>query len=118
MHAALAQALERDRCSAAVLIGSDCPPLSAGYLAKAFAALRDGSDAVLGPAEDGGYVLVGATRPLPEIFAGIAWSTPAVMNETRARLCGLHARWCELETLWDVDDQAGYGRYAREHLGA
>ena len=118
MHAALVQALEQDRCGAAVLIGSDCPPLSTGYLAKAFVALRNGSDAVFGPAEDGGYVLVGATRALPEIFSGMAWSTAGVMDETRARLRRLGVRWCELDTLWDVDGPADYERYVREHPGA
>ena len=117
MHAALAQALERDRCSAAVLVGSDCPLLSAQYLAAAFAALREGNDAVFGPAEDGGYVLVGLARPIPCIFSSIGWSTPAVMDQTRGRLRELGCRWRELDTLWDVDGPADYERFVRESPG-
>jgi uncharacterized protein len=114
MHTALIQALERDRCSAVVLVGSDCPLLSTQYLAVAFAALREGNDAVFGPAEDGGYVLVGVTRPIPEIFSSIAWSTPAVMDQTRRRAGELGCRWRELETLWDIDGPADYERFVRE----
>ena len=62
MERALAEA---DRC---VLIGSDCPDIDANYVEAAFDAL-DSADVVFGPAEDGGYGLVGLTRPVPEVFA-------------------------------------------------
>jgi len=59
---------------------------------------------VFGPAEDGGYVLIGlARRPTAELFEDIAWGTATVMQETRARLARGDWRWRELALLWDVD---------------
>lgn len=116
MHAAFVRTLEVDRCSAVVLIGSDCAVLSPEHLARAFAALREGCDAVFGPAEDGGYVLVGLSRPAAELFSGMVWSTPTVMAETRARLRRLGRTSRELEPLWDVDRPEDYARLAREGL--
>ena len=90
--------------SPGLLIGSDCPALTAEYLREAAAALAGGNDAVLGPAEDGGYVLIGLARsPLPQLFDGIVWGAATVMQETRSRLARLNWRWRELATLWDVD---------------
>jgi len=90
--------------SPGLLIGCDCPALTAAYLREAAAALTDGNDAVLGPAEDGGYVLIGLSRSPPaELFAGIAWGTATVMEETRMRLARLHWRWRELALMWDLD---------------
>ena len=87
-----------------LLIGCDCPVLTAGYLREAAAALTGGSDAVFGPAEDGGYVLIGlARRPAAPLFETISWGTATVMRETRARLERGNWRWRELAPLWDVD---------------
>ena len=112
MHHAFTRALEIDRCDRAVLIGSDCPALTAGHLSLAFEALRAGCDAVLSPAEDGGYVLIGLTRVAPELFSDIPWSTEVVMAQTRERLLRPGWSWRELETLWDVDRPADYDRLA------
>ena len=87
----------------AVLIGSDCPVLRPGDLRAAVGALRAGADAVLSPAEDGGYALIGLRRVSRRLFDGIAWSTPAVLAQTRRRLRQLRWRWKELRTVWDVD---------------
>ena len=90
--------------SPGVLVGSDCPVLSAEYLREAAACLAGGNDAVFGPAEDGGYVLIGLARaPSAQLFEGIAWGTSTVMQETRERLVRLNWRWRELAMLWDVD---------------
>ncbi len=93
-----------------LLIGSDCPALSARDLRQAEQALREGHDAVLAPAEDGGYALIGLTRCDARLFEGIAWGGDGVMAETRARLAALGWRWRELETLWDVDRPEDYAR--------
>jgi glycosyltransferase A (GT-A) superfamily protein (DUF2064 family) len=86
------------------LIGCDCPALTPVYLREAAAALAGGNDAVLGPAEDGGYVLIGLARaPVVQLFEDIAWGTATVMQETRTRLARGHWRWRELEPLWDLD---------------
>jgi hypothetical protein len=87
----------------AVVIGTDCPAMTADYLARAFALLDGGADAVVGPAEDGGYVLLGLRRMDKRLFEGVAWGTDRVLDQTRERLAVLGWRWQELETLWDVD---------------
>lgn len=101
--------------AALVLIGSDCPALSPGVIAKAAGALSS-HDAVVAPAEDGGYVLLGLARPVPELFAGIAWGGPEVMAQTRARLAGAGVDCRELETFWDIDRPEDHARLEREGL--
>lgn len=114
MRAAVEDALARG--AVPILVGSDCPGLDAGYLARASDALES-HDAVLGPAEDGGYVLVGLARPLP-LFDGIAWSTPSVLAQTRAALASAGARWRELPVLWDVDTAEDLARWHGERATA
>ena len=101
--------------SGLLLIGSDCPALTPGHLQAAAAALAS-NDAVFGPAEDGGYVLVGLPRPLPRIFEGIEWGGAGVMAATRERLREAGTRWHELPVLWDVDRPADYARLQGEGL--
>lgn len=93
----------------ALLVGSDCPALAAGDLRAAASSLTT-HDAVFQPAEDGGYVLVGLSRPLPGIFDGIRWGEPGVMRETRERLRATGARWREMPVRWDVDRPEDYRR--------
>lgn len=88
-----------------VIIGSDLPGLSAGLLRRAFS-LLDAGEAVLGPARDGGYWLLGLRRPVPEVFRGIAWSTPEVFEATVKRLREVGIEPALLETLADVDRAA------------
>ena len=107
MRNALGDAL--DRGTPAILVGSDCPVLGPDYLACAASALRD-HDAVFGPAEDGGYVLVGLARRV-DAFAGITWSGPRVMETTRAQLLAQQASWQELPVLWDVDNESDLVRW-------
>jgi hypothetical protein len=93
-----------------LLVGSDCPALTARHLRQADKALRDGADAVFVPCEDGGYALIGLTRADTGLFDGIAWGGDSVMADTRARLKRLGWAWSELETLWDVDRPEDYAR--------
>ena len=86
-----------------LLIGCDSPVLQPVHLRQALQWLNQGCDAVLGPAEDGGYLLLGLNRVSPELFRGIAWGGAEVLAETRSRLLRLGWRWRELETLWDLD---------------
>jgi len=76
---------------------------------RAAAALQS-HDAVVGPAEDGGYVLVGLARDV-EAFDGVRWSTADVMTQTRAKLAASGARWTELPMLWDIDNRADLARW-------
>jgi uncharacterized protein len=87
----------------ALVIGSDAPTLTAEHLREAADVLRGGSDAVLFPAQDGGYVLIGTRRAQPALFSDVPWSTAAVMPETRRRLTALGLIWQEPVTLWDID---------------
>jgi len=98
----------------AVLVGSDIPALSAQYLRDAERALAGGDDVVIGPAEDGGYVLVGLSRCDPELFRGIPWGGPKVLPETRRRIAALGWRLRELPALWDVDRPEDLGRLPQE----
>lgn len=86
-----------------VIVGSDLPELSADLLRRAFDAL-DAHPAVLGPARDGGYYLMGLTRPVPGLFDGIAWSTPQVLAATLERFRAAGIVPAMLETLADVDE--------------
>lgn len=94
----------------AVLIGTDCPALTASHLRQAAQRLADGNDAVLIPAEDGGYALIGLGRCDTTLFQGIEWGGANVMAATRERLRQLQWRWHEFEALWDVDRPDDYRR--------
>jgi len=86
-----------------VVIGSDSPTLPRTHLTTALEALERGADAVLGPARDGGYCLVGATRELPGMFETIPWGTARVLRATRAALERCGARVVMLPPWYDVD---------------
>ncbi len=86
-----------------ILIGGDCPVLSEQHIRLALEWLDSGCDAVLGPAEDGGYVLLGLNLWSARLFQEIGWGGADVLQVTRRRLESLEWRWRELETLWDVD---------------
>ena len=111
---AFAQALEPVGAGPAMIIGSDCPGYTPAYLEQAFALLETGSpapDAVIGPALDGGYVLIGLRRPAPSLFTGIPWSTDQVLGRTREALAAAGLTWRELPPLADIDrpaDLAGH----------
>ena len=100
----------------AVLIGSDCPALRPSDLRTAVRALRAGADAVLSPAEDGGYPLIGLRRASRRLFDGVSWGGDRVLEQTRRRLARLGWRWQELRTLWDVDRPEDVARLRRSRL--
>jgi rSAM/selenodomain-associated transferase 1 len=89
--------------SHAILIGTDCPSLTLDDLRNARTILCEGRDAVIVPAEDGGYLLMGLRRYAPELFTGIAWGMETVLEETRHWLRVLGWKWHELPERWDVD---------------
>lgn len=103
----LARAARRtiDGGEAVLLVGADCPDLSAERLRRAAAALAD-HDAFVFPARDGGYALLGLRRFDRSLFEGIAWSTAGVAAETLARLRALGWAVAVGETLRDVDEPA------------
>lgn len=93
-----------------VLIGCDSPDVSSTHIAAAFKALGN-HDAVFGPAEDGGYWLVGLKRRphVRKIFRAVRWSSEHTLADTRANLVG--ARVALLETLTDIDTGADLARW-------
>jgi hypothetical protein len=97
------------------LIDSDSPTLPTGALAAAVAELaRPGGRVVLGPADDGGYYLIGLKGAHPRLFEDIDWSTERVLAQTieRARECGLDVAL--LPAWYDVDDAGTLARLCNE----
>ena len=86
-----------------LVVGTDCPGLTPMLLRSAADILRGGSDAVILPAEDGGYVLIGMRRAQPALFDSMPWGTGCVLGETRQRLMQLGLTWQEPALLWDLD---------------
>ncbi len=87
---------------AVVVIGADCPQLAASHLREAFRALER-TEAVIGPAADGGYYLIGMRRVLSEVFRDIEWSSERVLGQTLAALRRAHVKREMLDTLHDID---------------
>lgn len=89
--------------SAAVLVGSDIPLLTADHIREAGETLRASGGLVLGPADDGGYWLIGMTEPRAELFEGIEWGAESVLTDTlrAAERAGIEARLAR--SAYDVD---------------
>jgi rSAM/selenodomain-associated transferase 1 len=94
----------------AVIIGSDCPTIAASDIETALQALDD-ADVVIGPAEDGGYYLIGARCPVRSIFEGISWSTEKVLGETTARVEEAGLTFELLDVKSDIDSYDDLERY-------
>lgn len=101
MHRACAAALRH--WPAVILTGSDCTGYDPAYLRRAVEALEGGAEAVLGPAVDGGYVLVGFRRLPAGVMSGIAWGCAAVADAQRQRFRAAGLRWAELPPRADID---------------
>ena len=106
--AAFAAEFARGACGV-IAVGGDCPRLDESVLREARRALAT-VDVVLGPATDGGYYLIGLRQPRANLFAGVAWSTPEVLPQTRAKILAESLSVAELRQLDDVDDEAGWHR--------
>lgn len=97
-------------CQKVVIIGTDCPYMRRSDIEAACRAL-DTKQVVLGPAEDGGYWLMGLSAPVPELFINVPWSTPTVFETTlqRARTNRLEVE--VLRILEDVDTEVEWRRF-------
>lgn len=104
LGARMARALQRALAAheEVLLIGTDAPALDAAVLRAARERLAD-HDAVLVPAFDGGYALIGLRRFMPALFEAMPWSTPQVLARTRERLHAAGLRHAELAPLHDID---------------
>ncbi|TVP52208.1 MAG: glycosyltransferase [Halomonas sp.] len=94
----------------AMLMGSDCPSISADIIAICAQQLAT-HDVVILPAEDGGYGFVGTRQDYPSLFEGIPWGTQQVLTTTQQRIetLGLHAAYPA--TIWDVDRPEDWQRW-------
>jgi rSAM/selenodomain-associated transferase 1 len=96
-------------CPAAIALGTDIPALPGAVLERAIERITSRAvDVVLGPAEDGGYYLIGVRADHPVLFADLPWSTPAVFDLTRGRIetaglrCALLPPWFDVDTPEDL----------------
>ena len=113
LHAA--EALFARGHGAVCLLNSDSPTLPTTLIARAASALAAAGDrVVLGPADDGGYYMLGMKALHVHLFEDIAWSTPAVAAQTRQRAHALGLPITELAAWYDVDDGAALRRLFRE----
>ncbi len=96
-----------------VVIGTDSPWLQPAQIAAAFNALAD-HDLVLGPTEDGGYYLIGLSRPAPALFDGVAWSSPEVFGQTQQNARALGLRTASLPAGYDLDHLDDVERFVDE----
>ena len=106
---------ERDnalQCDGVLLLGTDCPALDATLMRAAARGLSR-HDAVLIPAHDGGYVLIGLKAPCPKLFECMPWSTAGVAMETLGRMAGMGLSVWKGPTLHDIDEPSDL-----HHLGA
>lgn len=101
MCTAIADELKRYRN--VVVIGSDCLELTAQYIGQAVAKLKHGEELVIGPAKDGGYVLIGMNEYYSPLFEGIAWSTAEVLDKTLLKAAEIGLQPVLLEPLDDID---------------
>jgi hypothetical protein len=92
----------RMKIKKALLIGTDVPDLSANLVEGALMLLNS-SDLVLGPADDGGYYLIGLRRPIPQLFQEIPWGTDGVLRKTRQIAQAAKLSFSLLPSLTDVD---------------
>ncbi|GHB53951.1 TIGR04282 family arsenosugar biosynthesis glycosyltransferase [Persicitalea jodogahamensis] len=90
-----------------VIIGSDCLDLKLRHLETAFQQLQQ-HDVVIGPSTDGGYYLLGMNRLYEEIFDGMPWSQPHLMEQTEAALMKHKISYDLLEPLTDIDEWEDY----------
>ncbi|MEQ9262975.1 MAG: TIGR04282 family arsenosugar biosynthesis glycosyltransferase [Owenweeksia sp.] len=100
MHKAFSDAFDRGY-KHVVIIGSDCPEIDAKTLQDAFTRLNQ-NDAVIGPANDGGYYLLGLSRKV-NIFTDIKWSTESVFDETVSQIKKHHLSYYVLPEKTDLD---------------
>jgi rSAM/selenodomain-associated transferase 1 len=109
MHNAFCLAL--DSYSHALLIGCDCPSLTGQDLEEALIALNQPQCCVLGPAEDGGYVLIGLNQPYQKLFDNMPWGTELVLEHTCTRIQQNNLFYHALKKQWDVDTPKDLKRY-------
>jgi uncharacterized protein len=114
MRDAFVELIERRGHDAAILVGTDAPLLTADHLDEAAALLRARGGVVLGPADDGGYYLIGMTRVFRGLFEGIEWGTDSVLMDTMRAAEALHVDACLIRGAYDIDTIEDLRRLERD----
>ena len=96
----------------AFIVGCDCPDLDSDYL---LTMIHNSSehDLLLAPAEDGGYCLIGIRSLHSELFSGIEWGEPQVLEKTLSKACASGLSVYLGPTIWDVDRPEDWRRYKK-----
>jgi rSAM/selenodomain-associated transferase 1 len=108
MSSAIEQSLKKVR--RVVLIGTDAPSLTIEHIETALKQLAN-NDVVIGPADDGGYVLIGMSKHCDAVFQDVEWGTDEVLEVTRVKIKKNGLSCFELESCWDIDRVGDYQRY-------
>jgi rSAM/selenodomain-associated transferase 1 len=114
MKAAFRHLMGDSAYRAAILVGSDIPLLDADHFVEARALLRSHGGVVLGPADDGGYYLIGMTEEHPALFEGISWGTDSVLIETLAASDRIGVETRLMRGTYDVDTSDDLRRLERD----
>jgi rSAM/selenodomain-associated transferase 1 len=118
MRAAFEDLLNARRCDVALLVGSDIPFLDASAITEARDRLRSSGGVVLGPADDGGYYLIGMSQVHAALFEGIEWSTKSVLADTLGVAKQLGIAASVIRGAYDIDTIADVQRLEREIASA
>lgn len=113
---ALTELIEHDKYDAAILVGTDVPLLTPEHVDEAAALLRTRGGIVLGPADDGGYYLIGMTRVFGAVFDGIEWGGDTVLIDTITTADRLRLDACLIRGAYDVDTIDDVRRLERDLL--
>ncbi|MCW8840816.1 MAG: TIGR04282 family arsenosugar biosynthesis glycosyltransferase [Gammaproteobacteria bacterium] len=113
MAHALEQALAQSPF--AIIIGTDCPELDANAIRECIDKLTSGCEAVIGPAADGGYYLLGLSRFEPSLFLGVDWGSDRVLAQTLERIEHLGMRYARLSLRHDLDRPEDLPRFPELH---
>lgn len=104
------------RSSSVILIGTDCPEMTLSYVESAIEILQQGSPVVIGPANDGGYVLLGLSIIEPRLFHRIIWGSDQVLRQTLSNCRRLNIQAELLAPLDDIDYPHDWQKWKRKDL--
>jgi rSAM/selenodomain-associated transferase 1 len=117
MHDALTRLIDVKACGAAMVVGTDTPLLTPGHIVEAAAVLSAHDGVVIGPADDGGYYLIGMKRVRRGMFEQIAWGSGTALADTLAAAKRLQVTTYLIRGTYDVDTIDDLRRLERELAG-
>jgi rSAM/selenodomain-associated transferase 1 len=114
MRHAIAELIDDDGCDAAILVGTDAPLVTTEHFAEALGVLHTRGGVVIGPADDGGYYLIGMTRVFADLFTGVTWGSDSVLLDTMRIAEHLRIEACLIRGAYDIDTIADLRRLERD----